>query len=220
MGKLIDLTGQRFGKLVVVRKSEERSKIDNNIQWDCLCDCGKIIKVITYSLTSGHTKSCGCIKLKHGRYNTKEYESWISMKSRCINKRDMAYNRYGGAGIIVCDRWINSFENFYKDMGCRPEGMTLDRIDNKGNYELENCKWSTPYEQARNRKSTIYVTLHNKRECILDLCNSLNIDNGTVYVRLKNGWSIACALWLPRLPNRKDTGNFSKRKRVLNALKY
>lgn len=136
------------------------SKADNRhrqLYWNCVCDCGKETIVAGMNLRNDHTKSCGCFHLDavrtHGLARTKTYISWISMKTRCSNKNDKyKYGIYGGRGITICDRWLNSFENFLEDMGKRPKNHTLDRIDSTGNYEPDNCRWATPLQQARNRR--------------------------------------------------------------------
>lgn len=149
-------SGDRVGRLVVleaVGKSKNGSFI-----WKCRCDCGKYKEVISSSLNSKLTRSCGCLydeikgkqSITHGMIDSREYNTWSSMKQRCYYTRHQYYDRYGGRGIVVCDRWLESFENFYEDMGKCPKGMTLDRINNDGNYEPSNCKWSTQTEQSRN----------------------------------------------------------------------
>ena len=126
----------------------------------CLCDCG--IESIKYyaSIRWHKTKSCGCLQLKvgqtHGLHKSTEYGSWDGMKRRCYNKASKDYERYGGRGITMCDRWKDSFENFIADIGFKPTiKHTLDRINNDGNYELSNCKWATPKQQAQNRRGGI-----------------------------------------------------------------
>jgi hypothetical protein len=158
--KRSELSGNKFGRLEVI----SFSCIQNgNSLWNCKCDCGKEKVVAACHLKSGHTSSCGCLLSEttssrsktHGESvfaaNTKEYRIWNHMKTRCSNPRSNRFNRYGGRGITVCDRWKNSFENFLFDMGRCPEGMSIDRIENNGNYEPDNCKWSTAKEQAANR---------------------------------------------------------------------
>lgn len=156
-GKQIgDLTGKRFGRLIVVSRSEN---INRHKTWLCRCDCG-VEKIIGSSNLIGGTKSCGCLKREtiinifttHGMTKSPERMSWKAAKARCFNKNSDKYRDYGGRGITMCSRWVNSFQNFYDDMGVRPPGTSLDRIDNDGNYEPGNCKWSTPKEQQRNRR--------------------------------------------------------------------
>jgi len=159
MGKKIDLKKKRFGKLVIIDKSKKQDKF-GNMYWWCQCDCGKSTYVSTGNLKSGNTKSCGCLnrekgskkRIKHGMARTRIYKVWFAMKNRCQNPNVWNYERYGGRGIRVCDRWQN-FINFWFDMGDRPEGTTLDRKDNEGNYEPGNCRWATPKEQQQNMRS-------------------------------------------------------------------
>lgn len=168
----INLKNKRFGRLVVIAETEERR--NKYVVWLCKCDCGNQIKVQSSYLLDKRTgygrKSCGClmsdIKKKHGHTNSKgfrskTYKSWDSMKQRCLNPNNKKYFLYGGRGITICERWLeeNGFENFLADMGERPEGKTLDRIDNDGNYEPSNCKWSTIKEQNNNRRGLKNVKL-------------------------------------------------------------
>lgn len=130
------------------------------------CQCGKQFYSYKYDVFYGKTKSCSCHKakyaktanLQHGHCPSKTgkesqtFNSWRCMRARCLNENNHNYSRYGGRGITVCDRWVDNFENFLKDMRERPKGMTLDRINNNGNYEIRNCRWATAKQQARNRK--------------------------------------------------------------------
>jgi len=159
-----DLTDQKFGRLTAI-KIGCRDK-NRAILWLCKCDCGMFTYVSSSSLVRGQSKSCGCFQKElaairsttHGHTKgkrTSEYLSWSSMLSRCYNKNKKGYHNYGGRSIEVCDRWrgIHGFENFLADMGYKPyPHASHDRIDNDGNYELNNCKWATPQEQAKNRR--------------------------------------------------------------------
>lgn len=160
MGKFIDLIGQKFGRLTPI-KYVGKNKHSKSL-YLCKCDCYKEKIVLGNSLVSGRTKSCGCLRIKHGyskRNNySKTYKAWRSMLGRCNNPKVSNYKNYGGRDnpITVCDRWdINkggSFENFLEDMGECPKGLSLDRINNDGSYEPNNCRWATNKEQANNKR--------------------------------------------------------------------
>jgi hypothetical protein len=162
----IDLTGKRFGRLLVVERAGTSKR--RRALWLAACDCGVRIAVITATLQNGRTKSCGCLhrevmrevgkwaNTKHGEAaNGKlspEYSTWRSMIQRCEDPRHNRYDRYGGRGIRVCDRWRNSFEAFLADMGRKPSSnLSIDRINNDGNYEPGNCRWATASEQQKNK---------------------------------------------------------------------
>lgn len=171
-----DLSGLKFGKLLVIQfdsvnKHSQRS-------WLCLCECGNI-KIISGTSLKRVTKSCGClakelIKLRrtsHGNCKnnstTKEYYTWIGMKNRCNNPKFIGFQNYGERGISVCDRWLNSFDNFLSDMGLAPtKKHSLDRINNNGNYCPENCKWSTAKEQNQNRRKVLCINNFSDQELI------------------------------------------------------
>ena len=162
MGRIIDMTDKRFTRLTVINQAGKNHR--NAILWNCLCDCGVKLVVIGHSLRNGNTKSCGCynidsiikrnkLKKTHGMRESPEYSVWVSMKDRCTNLNGQKYESYMKRGIAVCDRWKDSFENFYEDMGPRPSNKySLDRINNNGNYEPSNCRWATITEQNRNRR--------------------------------------------------------------------
>ena len=157
--KRLNLVGQNFGKLLVLSKGNTTS--DRHRQWNCICDCGNKTCVTSQKLKSGHTKSCGCLKFerfkgigsyfKHGHSKKSNrsgiYLSWRSMINRCSNPKHPHYHDYADRGISICDRWKHNFMSFLEDMGDRPKGLTLHRIDNNLGYYKENCKWATHKEQ-------------------------------------------------------------------------
>ena len=147
-----NITGQRFGRLVVL-EPRERGEKKTSQHWFCQCDCGKTTITRGTDLRLGRTRSCGCLRLRttHGGYSTRAWLSWHMMRQRCQIPSNPDYPNYGGRGITVCDRW-DKFENFFADMGERPEGLTLDRINNDGNYEPTNCRWATLSEQRLNQR--------------------------------------------------------------------
>lgn len=153
MPRLIDRTGKRYGRLTV-RKKHGRNHL-KQVVWVCDCDCGGETLVPASSLSSGNTRSCGCLLqdtiTKHGGAGKRSYNTWRAMIRRCNNPEDKDYPRYGGKGITVCDRWLD-YTVFAEDMGEPPDGHTLDRVDNSGGYCPENCRWATLRQQNRNSR--------------------------------------------------------------------
>lgn len=164
-----DMIGLKFGSLLVTDNAEKQDA--KKLSWKCLCDCGKEHVAVGTELRRGKVKSCGCVSREkskermttHGKSTSKAYSSWRSMMKRCYQESHTGFKDYGGKGITVCDSW-HIFENFYSDMGDPKEGMTIDRINNNGNYSPDNCKWSTKTEQNENRKVTKWLEMNGIKQ--------------------------------------------------------
>lgn len=204
MTKFIDLSGQKFGRLTVLSFSH---KIKNKrYYWNCLCNCGIKKLVCRDHLVGGRTKSCGClikeisrkIHTKHGKHGTKVYNTYNSMIRRCTDIKEKSYPRYGGRGITVCKRWLDSFNNFYEDMGEPPtEKHSIDRINNNGNYEKENCKWSTHIEQCNNRRTNHVIEFNGNKINIKKLSEITKIPYSRLLSRIKSGLNIELSVNKP-----------------------
>lgn len=205
-GKPADLTGQTFNMLTAI---QEDGKSGTHTMWLCRCSCGseKLKRVRASELISGGVRSCGCIVREqarrnirekmttHGQSGTRIYQIWLAMKNRCLRKSNRQYKDYGGRGIAVCDRWLESFENFYSDMGDPPsDAHTIERRDNDGGYTPENCMWATRQEQSNNKRSNRLVTYGGQTLTITQWARELGIPPMTIHNRIKRGWSIQDAL--------------------------
>ena len=202
MSNLIDMTGERFGRLTVM----EFAFIDiyRHAHWLCKCDCGNEKIINGKALRCGDTKSCGCINLeriktmgiKHNCRKTRLYKTWANMKSRCQNPNATNYSNYGGRGIQVCDEWKNSFENFrdwalsngYKD------DLTIDRIDVNGNYKPSNCRWATNKQQGNNKSDNREITYNGRTKTLMQWSEITGIKRETIAKRLNSGWPVEKAL--------------------------
>jgi hypothetical protein len=213
---LKDLSGQKFGRLTVI---ERHGTSSNPVMWKCECDCGTEKPVAYKHLKYGGTISCGCYRdeynkrprshgqsCKAGNHRTKTYTTWEGIKQRCHNPNYHQYANYGGRGIKVCERWRNSFEAFFEDMGEKPKGLTLERIDNDKGYSKENCRWATSKEQARNRRDNRFITYNGETKIMTDWARQYGLSRGVLWHRLYNmKWDLKDALERPAMkkPRRK-----------------
>ena len=205
MSKMIDLTGQTFGRLTV-RERAENTK-DGKASWKCICECGNEITVIGKDLRSGNTKSCGCYSRevasmkakKHGYSKSRIHNIWLMMKQRCYNPKYPQFKDWGGRGITICDEWLGEHgaENFIKwaKENGYADNLEIDRKNNDGNYCPENCRWATRKEQANNKRCTHLITFNGKTQSIKQWAEEIGINYGTLISRIEDyGWSIEKAL--------------------------
>lgn len=189
--------GQRHGRLTVVKLHEYRKY---HAYWLCLCDCGNSIITKASRLKEGRVKSCGCLQYEqqcrvhlhnvtHGRSMLPIYKVWSSIKQRCHNPANPKFPYYGGRGIGMCDRWRNSFENFFADVGEAPEGMSIDRIDTNGDYEPTNVRWATRQTQQNNMRSNRLLTLNGTTQTLTQWASALRLNSRTLRSRVRYGWS-------------------------------
>lgn len=189
-----DLSGMKFGELTVIQEFPERK--NGHIQWKCICDCGNEVVVKGIHLTSGHTLTCGCsrlqhlkfVNIKHGCTKTRLYNIWASIKSRCSNKNN---KYYGGRGISICEEWKHSFVAF-KEWALRhgyDDALSIDRIDNDGNYEPSNCRWATEIEQANNMSCNKKIAYKGECRTVSEWCYEYKLSKNAVYKHLRKGKS-------------------------------
>lgn len=188
-----NLSGERYGRLTAlhfvghIRRGEILARA-----WLCRCDCGTEVIITHNNLYSGNSKSCGCLRTeirrskKGGKDRPPEYRVWIAMRERCNNPNCKTYKDYGARGITVCERW-DDFDLFMQDMGSRPDGCTLDRINNSGNYSPENCRWATGIEQGSNKRNNVLVTWRDQTKTIAQWARYFGIKRHRLYHYLKNG---------------------------------
>lgn len=203
MSRIIDLSGEKFGRLKVIKRHGYKIYKSGRkfVQWLCECDCGnKEVYCTSNALKSG-LQSCGCfmkevsaekarkLSKTHGKSNTRLYRIWSGMKERCYREKHMWYENYGGRGIAICDEWLNDFQSFYDwamNNGYQ-DHLTIDRIDSDRNYESSNCRWVTEKEQQNNLRKTVYVELNNKKYTITELAEEYNLDRNLVWTRYYSG---------------------------------
>lgn len=200
MSKREDLTGKKFGRLTVIEFYDHNKY--RQPRWLCKCDCGNTSIVTSSDLRFGRTLSCGCLwreriveaKTTHGMSHSEIYAEYNNMKKRCYDEHSHNYKYYGGRGIKVCDRWLDDIHNFYDDVSELPnykkEGYTLDRINNNGDYEPNNVRWSTNKEQSNNRRSNILYEYDGEMHTLQEIADITGISRSTLNNRLKrDGWS-------------------------------
>lgn len=205
---MTELKGMVFGRLTVIGRTEGKTSY-----WRCLCVCGKAKDVRSAHLKKGLIRSCGCLNseasrgriqkvidanVKTGLSGSPTYQSWCCMKQRCLNPNTFAYKDYGGRGITFCERW-QSFEAFFLDMGVKPKGTTLERINNDGNYEPGNCKWATRREQQNNRRCSRLITINGTAMTIGQAATKYGLSWKLLDSRISAGWPIEKAI----LPKKK-----------------
>ena len=211
---------QKFNKLTILSfKNSIRPKGDIKRIAVCKCDCGNIVEVEKYNLGNGNTTQCNqCAKKSRGlnrrthghscctdasKLSHKAYYTWQAMKRRCCNPKDKRYDKYGGRGITVCDEWINSYENFLRDVGLPPsKDHSIDRIDVNGNYEPNNVRWATQIEQANNKTNTHFITAFGKTQTLAQWSKELNIQRETIRNRIKKGYTPEMSLTKGKIVNR------------------
>lgn len=212
--RLIDLSNRRFGRLLVIeRVNSDNPKVP---MWLCKCDCGNTKVISGAHLRNGTAKSCGCIRKEHGRAvglvygkqldnrthgmkGTRLYNIWQGMKARCLNSNDPAYPRYGGRGISICYEWQTSFESF-RDWALAngySDTLTIDRINNNGDYAPSNCRWVTPKEQANNRRNNHFVTYNGQTKTVSQWAEECGLHKDVLLHRLNANWDIEKALTTP-----------------------
>jgi hypothetical protein len=193
------LTGQVFDRLTVLGQTGSGPQ---GCLWRVRCQCGQEFSVRSNSLRTGGTRSCGCRRRKHGESRretlTREYAAWQSMVSRCEYPQDRVFRHYGGRGIRVCERWRSSYPTFLADMGRRPSPThSLDRIDPNGNYEASNCRWATPKEQARNKRTSRVLNVGGESRTVAEWAERTGIGFTTIRERIRRGWDPERAVSTP-----------------------
>lgn len=196
----VDIKGQKFGRLTAL----ERVGADSwgKSKWRCHCDCGKDTVVLLSDIRGGKTRSCGCLardlskkrrpsNITHGGSRTRLYTIWRDMRSRCYNQKDICYPRYGGRGIKICDEWLNDFGAFqaWAFASGYEDGLTIDRIENDGDYRPDNCRWATHKAQANNRCSNKTITINGETHTLAEWSALSGVDKNTILSRVQRGWT-------------------------------
>lgn len=193
-----NVTGKRFGKLLVVNLFGKRTHLKRpcSYYWNCICDCGRASVVCGCLLRNGTTRSCGCLRIDaaharktHRMTKTGEYNTWATMIQRCTNPNATGYKSYGGRGIRVCKRWFK-FDNFFEDMGLKPSPkLTLERVNNGLGYNKKNCRWATMKQQQRNRRNNHLLSFEGQTMCVAAWAEVVGIRKSVLYERKRLKWS-------------------------------
>lgn len=202
----MNIIGQKFNRLTVLELfKKEQVYLFNGKKngfryfYACLCDCGKLTIVAKNHLLSGHTRSCGCISQKHLKTDTRLFRIWKGIKGRCFNKNNNKFKNYGGRGILICDEWKNDFKAFYDWAMANgyQDDLTIDRIDNNGNYEPLNCRWVSQKVQQNNKSNSYFIEYNGKSLTLSQWAELYGLNYSTVKSRLSYGWTIEKALFTP-----------------------
>ena len=207
--KYLDYIGTKHGRLTILAITKKPSI---KAEFHCICECGNQKSIQIYNIVRTH--SCGCYgkdfqkKFKtHGqsgtpKQRTRAYKAWLYMRDRCKNTKSPKYKYYGGKGVKISNEW-QSFENFFRDMGHPKEGMTLDRIDVNGNYEVSNCRWATMMEQGKNKTNNMHLSIGNEKIHLAEAARRFPVKMQTIWARIKkHGWTDRQAVGLDPKPNR------------------
>lgn len=221
-----DLTGKTFGRWTVLKLySYADPEGCKQTRWTCRCRCGTIKESVMYgSLTQGKSQSCGCLRREKlsrftkarfakslPRLHKREYGIWMGIKTRCFNANHASYERYGAMGVTMCERWRNSFEAFFEDMGPCPEMLTIDRIDNNGNYEPGNCRWATRRQQAVNKSNIPLYPYQGEMLCISDIARRANVDYTRLLTRYFNPEEVTAEQAVENMRRREPERTFKER---------
>lgn len=185
-----DLIGDKFGRLIVIRFDKV---VKGNYRWICKCECGNFKSVSYTSLTFGRSRSCGCLaqetRLKHGHSKSRLYSVWTNMKTRCLNPNDDYYEGYGGRGIRVCNEWMQDFSSFYEwaNKNGYEEDLTIDRVNNDGHYEPNNCRWVKLDVQMNNKRNNVRITIDGETLTMAEWSKKTGINYKTLHTRFSRG---------------------------------
>lgn len=213
--KPIDISGKRYGRLVAtIATGRDKNR---HVIWECVCDCGNVKNIAATSLVQGYTLSCGCYYLEvrgkagktHGLSTSKIYRVYRGMLDRCNNPTVERHKHYGGRGIKVCDRWMESFENFYEDMfPTYSLGLSLDRINVNGDYDLMNCRWATAQVQSNNKRNNRVYTIGSRSLNLENWASLSGTNKRTIYTRLQRGWHISKAVYGPPIKDMTEISEY------------